>query len=165
MKRLILIRHAKSSWSDPLEEDHARPLNARGRESAEVIGEWLKQEGYLPDAILSSDSARTRETAALLNLGTAQTTFTRELYHASCARLLQALQSQTADTVLMLAHNPGIGEFAFRLLAERPAHSRFLDYPTCATLVADFDVSDWAEVELFKGKARAFITPRELLEG
>ena len=57
MKRLILMRHAKSSWATPGQDDHARPLNGRGKVSARVLGEWLTHHGYIPDLTLSSDSA------------------------------------------------------------------------------------------------------------
>ena len=62
-KRLILIRHAKSSWSDPFADDHARVLNKRGIASARAVGAWLAENDYVPQMILCSDSARTQETA------------------------------------------------------------------------------------------------------
>ena len=62
--RLILIRHAKSSWANPGQGDHARPLNPRGRRAATAIGGWLADKGYVPDLILCSDAQRTRETTA-----------------------------------------------------------------------------------------------------
>ena len=61
-RTLILTRHAKSSWDAPVASDHDRPLNKRGRKSAPAIGTWLKQNGWLPDEVISSTSARTRET-------------------------------------------------------------------------------------------------------
>ena len=60
--RLILMRHAKSSWDSPGLDDHERPLNGRGCRSAKAIGAWLNDHGYLPDLVLSSDAERTRET-------------------------------------------------------------------------------------------------------
>ena len=59
-RTLILTRHAKSSWDDPFLNDHDRPLNKRGRKSAPVIAGWLRENGWLPDEVLSSTSARTR---------------------------------------------------------------------------------------------------------
>ena len=63
---MTLIRHAKSAWDDPFAEDHARVLNDRGRRSATAIGGWLREHGYLPAQVLSSDSARTTETVERL---------------------------------------------------------------------------------------------------
>lgn len=159
--RLILTRHAKSSWDHPGLTDHQRPLNQRGKQSADAIGEWLKNNGYLPGQILSSSSARTVETCERLKLD-APARFLETLYHASANTMLLALQAATEDTVLMLGHNPGIGDFAEQLVKTQPNHPRFLDYPTCATLVVDFDIKSWAEAGFGQGQTVAFIIPREL---
>ena len=161
MKRLILMRHAKSSWDDPMLDDHERPLNGRGRVSARVLGEWLRAKKYLPDQILSSDSMRTRETFSRLNI-VCDTRFLSALYHAGPEEMLHVLRQATGDTVLMLGHNPGISWFAQNLVAVPPPHSRFYDYPTCATLVAEFNIGTWDEVGTGTGKAVDFIIPREL---
>ena len=68
MKRLILMRHAKSTWDDPTQDDHERGLNGRGRVSARVVGEWLKTKGYIPNQVLSSSATRTRETFSRLGI-------------------------------------------------------------------------------------------------
>ncbi|WP_319825797.1 histidine phosphatase family protein [Thalassovita sp.] len=163
--RLILMRHAKSDWDDPLLPDHARPLNDRGRASAPAMGGWLKARGYRPDLALVSDATRTRETFAGLGLD-CPVRFLPELYHAGAARMLDVLQDAgDAPTVLMLGHNPGIAECAERLVAKPPAHPRFYDYPTCATLVADFDLPDWSGVRFGTGHAVDFAIPREVLGG
>lgn len=161
MKRLILMRHGKSSWDDPSRDDHDRPLNGRGKVSARVVGDWLRSNNYIPDQILSSDSRRTRETFARLNI-MCDTEFLDTLYHAEPEDMLQVLRKATGTCVLMLGHNPGIGWFAQNLVVEPPPHPRFFDYPTCATLVADFDVESWDEVGTGTGKAVDFIIPREL---
>ena len=62
MKRLILTRHAKSSWDDPLTPDHDRDLNDRGKAAAADLGQWLSSRGYVPDEVLCSDALRTRKT-------------------------------------------------------------------------------------------------------
>lgn len=161
--RLILTRHAKSSWNDPMMTDHSRPLNKRGRASAVAIGEWLRGRGYRPDETISSSAERTRETAALLGFD-APADFTNALYHAGADIMLRELQKATGETVLMLGHNPGIAEFAERLAAALPKHPRFLDYPTCATTVFEFASDRWSEVQFGTGDIRAFMIPRELLE-
>ena len=161
MKRLILMRHAKSAWDDPLLEDHARPLNGRGRVSARGVGEWLRAKKYVPDQILSSSSARTRETFSRLGF-VCDAQFLDKLYHAGPDIMLDVLRDATGDTVLMLGHNPGIAWFAQNILQFAPPQSRFYDYPTCATLVADFDVDAWREIGAGGGKAVEFVIPREL---
>lgn len=163
--RLILTRHGKSSWGDPDLPDHARPLNPRGRDAAGRIGRWLAREGHLPDAALVSSARRTRETWAELAPHLPQPPQPRvldALYHAGPEVMLRALQAAEGRTVLMLGHNPGIAAFAVWMLDSPPRHPRLVDYPTCATLVADFDAEDWSQVAPGAGRAVAFVIPREL---
>lgn len=160
-KTLILMRHAKSSWDHPGLEDHARPLNKRGRKSAKVLGTWLRANDLVPDEVLSSDSERTRETFALLGLDLAAD-FTRALYHADAMAMQAVLRGATGDRVLMIGHNPGISEFAINAIDEPPQHTRFFDYPTGATLVADFPIDDWTAFRWSTGHAAQFVVPREL---
>lgn len=162
---LILMRHAKSSWDDPLQSDHDRPLNQRGRDSAPAIGKWLSDNGFLPDELLCSTAARTRETYARLGLTAAKTTFKDALYHASADTLLRTLQGASEPAVLLLAHNPGIGHFAEVTARQAPDHPRFFDYPTCATTVFSFDADSWNAVQFGDGEVQAFTVPRDLLNG
>lgn len=161
MKTLILMRHAKSSWDDPTLGDHARPLNGRGRVSADAMGDWLRNRKYIPDQALVSDSARTRETFARLGC-ICDTRFDSDLYHASGQGMHKVLKTAKGKSILMLGHNPGIAEFAESLVKEPPDHARFFDYPTCATLVATFDIGDWSELRVNTGTALDFAIPREL---
>ncbi len=161
MKRLILMRHAKSDWSMG-EPDKARPLNKRGEKSAKAIGAWLQSERFVPDEALVSSAARTRQTWDLLDLGvTVQ--FEDALYLAEPDEMLEVLKAARKDTVLMIGHNPGICDLAHRLVDDPPAAHRFEDYPTGATLVVDFDVEDWADIMLRTGQVEAFKIPRELV--
>jgi len=160
--RLILMRHAKSDWSI-LGDDFDRVLNGRGRDSARALGDWLRSSGYEPDEVLSSNSARTRETALLVGFDV-PTRFARELYHASSDRMMSVLRSATEPCVLLIGHNPGIAELAGRLVRRAPRHARFDDYPTCATLIADFEADSWDEVNFGTGEVQDFLVPRELLE-
>ena len=160
-RRLILIRHAKSSWADPGQDDHERPLNRRGQRSAVAIGHWLREKGYLPDRILCSSAARTRETCALLALDP-EPVILPALYHASPETLLAEFQAAGGGAVAVIGHTPGIGAFAEMILSAPPPHGRFFDYPTGATLVAERPVDDWSEVTPGAGRVVDFITPREL---
>lgn len=163
--RLILIRHAKSSWDDPLQADHDRTLNKRGQRNAPEIGAWLAERGYVPAEVVSSTARRTVETWEKMAEAFPEGTVMRRdpaLYHASPDAMLKVLHHCAASPVLMLGHNPGIGEFAARLLAGAPKHPRFGDYPTCATLVADFDADDWASVVFGTGRPVDFVIPADL---
>ena len=161
MKRLVLMRHAKSSWDDPLIEDHDRALNGRGRVSARVLGEWMRAQKYIPDQVLSSSALRTRETFSRLGF-VCDAAFTRKLYLADPQVMMDVLRDATGETVLMLGHNPGIAWFAQNIVQVPPPHSRFFDYPTCATMVTEFDVAEWREIGTGSGKAVDFVIPREL---
>ena len=149
MKRLILTRHAKSSWDDPMTPDHDRPLNERGKAAAADLGQWLASRGYVPDKVLCSDAVRTRATfsgIAPALPGTPVLELKPALYHAGPDVMLAVLQNAKADCVMLIGHNPGIAEFAERLVAHAPVSADFARYPTGATLVADFVIDDWADL-------------------
>src|SRR6478735_6393170 len=95
MRRLILIRHAKSSWADAATADVDRPLDKRGRDGAALVGAWLAREGYRPDAALVSTARRTRETWDVLAhaLGDAPASYLPGLYHADAEAMLEALRA------------------------------------------------------------------------
>ena len=166
MKRLILTRHAKSSWDDPMTPDHDRPLNDRGKAAAADLGQWLASRDYVPGEVLCSDAVRTRKTfsgiapalpgATVLELKPA-------LYHAGPDVMMAVLKHATAEVVMMIGHNPGIGDFAARLVAHAPVNADFARYPTGATLVVDFDISDWGQVAFGTGVTVDFIVPREIV--
>ena len=160
--RLILMRHAKSSWDDLNLTDHDRPLNARGIASARVMGNWLRAQGHLPLGAVSSSSVRTGQT--FLELGVdVPVTFTKALYHTGPQAMMQVLRQQSAQSVLMLGHNPGIADFANRIVTHIPAHPRFADYPTGATTVITFDAKGWNDIGWHEGQPIDFAIPRELV--
>ena len=160
-KRLILIRHAKSSWSDPFADDHARVLNKRGIASARAIGAWLAENDYVPQMILCSDAARTQETAELILpyfTERPKMRLSRRLYHAAPDTILELVRKESADVVAVIGHNPGVGMLANSLVHKAPDHPRFDDYPTCATAVIDFE-----DGFAGKGVCTDFIVPRDLI--
>lgn len=171
-RRLILMRHAKSSWDDPRLADHDRMLNSRGIRAAGLIGRWLAAKGHVPGEALVSAAARTQETwtrvaAALAGAGEAPAAGIParsevRLYHADPDTMLKVLRTAQAPVVALIGHNPGIAEFAARLLRREPDHREFRRYPTAATLVADFPIDDWAALVPSSGDAVDFVVPREL---
>ncbi|MBL4918761.1 SixA phosphatase family protein [Szabonella alba] len=164
-KRLILTRHAKSSWDDPLTPDHDRPLNERGKTAAADLGAWLASRGHVPDQVLCSDALRTRKTwsgIAPALPGTPILDLKPALYHAGPDVMLAVLRHANADCVMMIGHNPGIAEFAQRLLQVPPLNPQFPRYPTGATLVADFAISDWSEADWGGAALLEFVIPREI---
>ncbi len=165
MKTLILMRHAKSSWDDPAQKDIDRPLNKRGRNAATLLGRWLRQKGYQPDFALVSVAERTRETWArvVAETGDRPARFEPELYEARPEAMLRVLgKAPDVNTVLMLGHMPGIGEFARQLLREPPGSTDFTRFPTAATAVIAFDVADWSDVGWSTGRLTDFVVPKHL---
>ncbi|MFC9557989.1 SixA phosphatase family protein [Agromyces sp. NPDC056965] len=146
MKTVLLVRHAKSSWGDPALPDHERPLNHRGRRDAPRAGERLRERGVVPDVIVTSTAVRARSTAAILaqalDLGSDRVVEDGRLYGASpegLVDIIRALDDELA-TVMLVGHNPEIGELAFELSDE------IAEMPTCAVAEFRYDVSEWTEV-------------------
>ncbi len=168
-KTLILTRHTKaeSIWESPTQKDHERPLDDKGKFSAETLGNWLRQKNLTPSQALVSTSKRTQETLAALNLDI-QPTLKAELYNASSDTLLDTIDAvdQKHNTLILIAHNPGIGDLAFRLarmMRQLPEHLHFEDYPTGATLVIQWDTDTWKNLDYSQGKIIEFIVPQELV--
>jgi len=163
---LILTRHAKSSWGDPEQNDIDRTLNERGRRSADAIGAWVSAQGHLPDLVLASSARRTVETwnrMAHHFPETASMASNPALYLASAQIILGILRTQSAPTCMVICHNPGIADFATRIVRKPHPHPRFSDYPTGATSVIRFDVANWAKIDWESGTVEHFVVPRDLI--
>jgi len=163
MKRLILMRHAKSDWSGAGASDHDRTLNDRGRRDAAALGQWLRDKGLAPDTVLCSSATRTQQTVDLLGLeGAPDITLTRALYLADAEDLHAELCKAKGETVLLVAHNPGIGDMAEMVVDAEPNSDGLHHYPTGATLVATFEIDDWADLTWHSGHVTHITVPRDL---
>lgn len=110
MRQLIVMRHAKSDWSEAHRTDHGRPLKRRGIESARAVGAALVSRGWVPDVALVSDALRAQQTWAHMNLPTNTAHGCAELYLGGPHELIRAVtRLQNPQRVLVLGHNPGIG--------------------------------------------------------
>jgi len=164
---LILMRHAKSAWDDPLIEDYERTLNARGRAAAPAIADWLVAGGHLPDKVLVSSARRTVETWERMSSRMPQTATMESapaLYLAGPDIILNVIKSQTAQTLMVICHNPGIADFAERIAITPPDHSGFRKYPTAATTVMEFNADSWSEIGWKSGRVLDFTVPRDLID-
>jgi phosphohistidine phosphatase len=145
MKRLILVRHAKSSWANPGQEDIDRPLNERGERNAPEMGRRLRERGELPARVVSSPARRALATARLMavELGIARGDIVIEdaLYEASVATWIKVITALPAglDAVLMVGHNPTLTELANLLCRD----VRIDNVPTCGVLRLDYEMRDW----------------------
>lgn len=111
-RRLIVLRHAKSDWDTEAKGDHARPLDERGRRDAPRVARRLHELGWVPQVVVSSDAARTRETWARMKEsigGTPTVTFTNALYLMGIDEIREALRELPDDveTAMVIGHNPG----------------------------------------------------------
>lgn len=162
MRRLILMRHAKSAWNTAAANDHARPLNPRGRRDAPRIGRAIADLGWRPDRVLSSDSTRTRETLDGMHeaLGDVPVAFSRDLYHGDldAIRVAVAEVDAAVGTVLVLGHNPGWEDAASVLTGESIAMT------TANAALMDLDAPDWPAAIHADGHwaLRAFLRPKAL---
>ena len=160
MKRLILMRHAEAGWHINM-DDHERPLSAVGIRDAKRLGLWLKEKEYIPDEVISSTSARTRETLSCLFLECPQI-FEKSLYLADAEQMKSTLQTLLSETVILLGHNPGITELAHDLMNHEEKHENFMDFPAASTLVIDFKADRWSEVKSDSGIFVDFVMPLQL---
>lgn len=173
MKRLILLRHAKAVPSTPDLDDADRRLAEIGRSDAIRMGQFLKDEGLLPDLVLCSTALRTRETLSLVlpQLGIEpEVRLLPELYLARWLSLLNLVHQHggSASTILLVGHNPGLEECA-RRLARPPTDSQIrmllqrmeYDYPPAAATALEFDIEDWVQADRSEGELLYFARPRD----
>jgi phosphohistidine phosphatase len=167
MRRLLLLRHAKSSWADPGVRDRDRPLNARGRAAAPLVGEYLRAHDLVPDRVLCSSARRTCETLALLDLpGTVDVVVEHDLYlaHPDTVTDLVRGVDDAVTTLMVVGHNPTTHEVALDLAGggDPDALTRLgAKYPTGALAVLALPGS-WADVAAGTATLERFVTPRTL---
>ncbi|MBM3567073.1 MAG: histidine phosphatase family protein [Alphaproteobacteria bacterium] len=168
-KELILFRHAKSSWDDPLLHDFDRPLNRRGRRAAVRMAGWMADAKYRPTLVLCSPAARTRETHDIVRaaLGKPEVKFERALYLASAARLLQRLRKLPAKTrsVMLIGHNPGLQRLALKLSAGQRTGVRVRinkKFPTAALVRFAITAEHWRDLGPETTRLLDFVRPRDV---
>jgi phosphohistidine phosphatase len=164
--RLLLIRHAKSSWDDASLPDRERPLAGRGRKAAERMGAHLRNEGLRPDVVLCSPSRRTRETLELLEFSGAEVTYVDELYGASAHDLLASAREvrDDAEVIAVVGHNPGVQDLSIELARDEAAEEALRlrqKFPTCAVAIFDVDGA-WRDVATGRVRLASFVVPKEL---
>ncbi len=161
MKRLILVRHAKTEHHN-YDRDFDRKLTSRGKEDAAIISEQLKQKQIFPDYFISSPAKRARQTT---NIFAKTLEFPREkieeqkfLYDGyTTSEFLDyiSLLDNNYKTVIVVAHNPDIA-----MLASNISDEDFYHFPTSATVVIDFDTDMWERLDPREGKVHLFLYPR-----
>lgn len=169
MKRLLLLRHAKSAWPENV-ADHDRPLADRGRRDAPRMGAYIAAAGFLPDFALVSSARRTQETWALVAPALAKPCPSRtvtSIYQAEPSAILTAIRQAPAEsqTLLVIGHNPGFEDVASLLAPDGEADTLArlrAKYPTAGLAVITFDSKTWADVAAGAGWLQTFVTPKTL---
>jgi phosphohistidine phosphatase len=165
MKTLYLVRHAKSSWDNPEQNDFDRPLNDRGKKNAPRMGKRLKEKKITPDMMISSPAERAfatcKEFARVLGFPDEKIKADKRLYHASEDQLLKVIQElkdsprDGEEVVMLFGHNPGLTEFANALLNEDQEN-----IPTCGVVAATLNITHWKEARFGCGKMSFFDYPK-----
>ncbi len=155
MKQLLVIRHAKSSWGDPSLADFDRPLNKRGKRNAPQMGRILRDDGFIPDTLLSSPALRAASTARAiageLNFPRKDIHYDDRIYEAWASGLVRILQelAGSVETVFLVGHNPGLLDLVNHLVLEG------LDsLVTCGIAEVHLDLKQWSDVG--EGQGRLF---------
>ena len=164
MKRLTLVRHAKSDWSLPGQPDWDRVLNKRGQRDAPEMARRLRARKLKPGLILSSPAVRALSTATImaheLKVPAGIVRQDERLYLAAPADMLAVIRELGGEAahLMVFGHNPGITELANRL----SAGDRIDNMPTCAVFTATFDLDDWSALDWASGQDAEFDYPKNL---
>lgn len=166
MKRLYLLRHAKSSWDSPATRDFDRPLAPRGERDAPKIGKLLRSTGAALDRVVSSPALRARQTAELALHAAkfkGELVLDESIYGASALDLLDFVSRLVdgAESVLLIGHNPGFEELAGILCGSRMAPSN-LRFPTAALACFDVAATRWSEVGAGAATLQWLVVPKIL---
>jgi phosphohistidine phosphatase len=162
MKRLLLLRHAKSSWAEAGLADFERPLNERGLRDAPLVGLHLRAQKIRPDLVVSSPAERARQTTALVieaaRLEPSRTRYDERIYEADLSRLLEVISQleDGAGEVLLVGHNPGMEELLERLAGEARRMT------TAALASVALDIEKWGKVREGDGRLEWHVRPKEL---
>jgi len=162
MKRLYLVRHAKSSWKNPDLSDFDRPLNKRGKRDAPLMGEYLKNNREAPELIISSPARRALKTAKIIakeiGLSPKRILTNETLYLADVPTLVTIIRQieDSLDAVMLFGHNPGLTMLA-NYLTDHPVEN----IPTCGVFCIEFAANSWREISAGGGSVVFFHYPRK----
>lgn len=163
MKRtLVMIRHAKSSWANPLQSDFERPLNERGLGDAPMMGKRLAEAGINPDLVISSTALRTRQTSQLIaaevGYNVSDVQWEEKLYHCIAAVFEEVIMEvpDEVETVFIVAHNPGITDFVNQLSPDFAIGNM----PTCGMVGVHMEAAHWSDYYSVKRKVFMFDYPK-----
>ncbi len=169
MLQLFLLRHAKSDWSSPGEDDFDRPLSKRGEKAAPQIGRYMEKHDLHPALVMCSSAKRAQQTMQLVlpELSTSpQIDITDDLYSfGGTHKLVNIIRKQQPSPLMIVAHNPSLEYLTKDLTAtgSSSARARLAEkFPTAALAVLEFDIPEWKHLQTGIGTLVHFIRPRDL---
>lgn len=170
MKRLTLLRHAKSDWDDPVARDFDRPLNRRGEKAAELMGQFARSRGMRFDLLVASPALRVVQTLEMFFVGygdTIEPRWDRRIYLASAPTLFDVIRDlpDSADSVLLAGHNPGLEEVILDLVPDGASPLRDdveVKFPTASIAVLALPIDRWAAAQPNLATLDSFTRPRDL---
>lgn len=174
MRRLMLLRHAKTETDAPSGQDHDRRLDERGRGDAGEIGRWIVRNPPFPDRVLVSSAVRAQQTWDLVweamkeRVPAPQVETLDEIYGAEPTQLLKMVRMASAfdpGRLMLVGHNPGLHELALMLAGggDKAAIKALEDnLPTAGLAVLDFEIDDWNDVAFRRGRLATFVSPKLL---
>ncbi|HLA96565.1 MAG TPA: histidine phosphatase family protein [Pyrinomonadaceae bacterium] len=163
MKRIFILRHAKSSWGDANLSDFERPLNDRGLNVAPFMGELIARRGVILDAIVSSPAMRASQTAKIIKESAGlnvEIKFDDRIYEASPNTLRQVISElgDNLDSAMLVGHNPGIEGFI------RYLTGRMEPMPTAALAIIKLKIDHWQDITADSGKLVEVIRPKDEMQ-
>jgi phosphohistidine phosphatase len=171
MRRLLLLRHAKTERAEPGQRDRDRELTERGRADAPVIGSYMVRHRLIPDLVLLSPVTRAEQTWQLVAASFAKTprvTKEERIYNAVPDTLIGLIRAtRAARRLLIVGHNPGLHDLAVRLIASGDVEARERineKLPTCGLVVIEFPLDDWSRLHVSSGRLERFVSPRLIAE-
>lgn len=170
MKTLTLLRHAKSGWDDAVQRDFDRPLNAKGRRAAQIVGRHLKRQGSTFDRVVASPALRVQQTLEEVGVGYGgdlAPAWDRRIYLASAATLLDIVREldEAHGSALLVGHNPGLEDLVLLLVPDAAAGPRGdveEKYPTASVAELSLPVDSWADARAGAATLTRFTRPRDL---
>lgn len=170
MREIYLLRHAKSSWAEPTIDDFDRPLAKRGLKAGKKVARYLAEAGIRPDAVLCSAARRTRQTLELVQEACkpgATVLIERGLYLAGARKLLNRIRKlpDSAGSVLVIGHNPGMQELAMLLTGSGQldmVQAMLAKFPTAGLAVFRSGAEHWADVQIESGELVSYVYPKAL---
>jgi len=164
MKRLILLRHAKSSWDNPGLTDHDRPLAKRGILDAPKIGKFLESNNIIPELIICSTALRAKETLNLVYneiKKNVKIIFNESIYNSNSNELVNLISGTDNDItkLMIIGHNPDL-EYLVEILTDKDFP--YTKYSTAGLAIIDFSIDNWLSITDTVGNLKIYKTPKML---